>query len=62
MKLAEAYGLQGFRVTSQKEMEQAFQAALESGRGCVLDCRLDMDEMVRPMVAGGAHITDFLLK
>ena len=24
--------------------------------------RLDMDEMVRPMVAGGAHITDFLLK
>ena len=23
---------------------------------------LDIDEMVRPMVAGGAHITDFLLK
>ena len=37
------------------------QAALEAGCGCVLDCRLDMDEMVRPMVAGGAHITDFLL-
>ena len=44
------------------EMETAFQAALEAGRGCVIDCVLDMDEMVRPMVAGGAHITDFLLK
>ena len=43
-------------------MEAAFQAALESGQGCVIDCVLDMDEMVRPMVPGGAHITDFLLK
>ena len=62
VKLAEAYGLKGFRVTTQTEMEQAFQAALDAGCGCVIDCRLDMDEMVRPMVAGGAHITDFLLK
>jgi len=62
VKLAEAYGLNGFRVTNQAEMEAAFQAALESGKGCVIDCVLDMDEMVRPMVAGGAHITDFLLK
>ena len=62
VKLAEAYGLKGFRVTNLAEMEQAFQAALEAGCGCVLDCRLDMDEMVRPMVAGGAHITNFLLK
>ena len=62
VKLAEAYGLKGFRVTSMAEMEAAFQEALTAGRGCVIDCRLDMDEMVRPMVAGGAHITDFLLK
>ena len=62
VKLAEAYGLKGFRVTNRQEMEQAFSQALKAGCGCVLDCRLDMDEMVRPMVAGGAHITDFLLK
>ena len=61
VKLAEAYGLKGFRVTTPEEMEQAFQAALDAKCGCVIDCRLDMDEMVRPMVAGGAHITDFLL-
>ncbi|MEY8319156.1 biosynthetic-type acetolactate synthase large subunit [Oscillospiraceae bacterium 50-58] len=62
VKLAEAYGLAGFRATTMAEMETAFAAALEAGRGCVIDCVLDMDEMVRPMVAGGAHITDFLLK
>ncbi|NBI10547.1 biosynthetic-type acetolactate synthase large subunit [Colidextribacter sp. OB.20] len=62
VKLAEAYGLKGFRVTTMAEMEVAFKTALEAGRGCVIDCMLDMDEMVRPMVAGGAHITDFLLK
>ena len=62
VKLAEAYGLKGFRVSTRAEMEQAFQEALTAGCGCVIDCRLDMDEMVRPMVAGGAHITDFLLK
>ena len=62
VKLAEAYGLKGFRVTNQGEMDAAFRAALEAGCGCVIDCRLDMDEMVRPMVAGGAHITDFLLR
>ena len=62
VKLAEAYGLKGFRATTMAEMETAFSAALEAGCGCVIDCVLDMDEMVRPMVAGGAHITDFLLK
>jgi acetolactate synthase-1/2/3 large subunit len=42
-------------------MEQAFGQALEAGCGCVIDCRLDKDELVRPMVAGGTHITNFLV-
>ena len=62
VKLAQAYGLKGFRVTNRAEMEQAVEEALKGDRGCVIDCVLDMDEMVRPMVAGGAHITNFLLK
>ena len=62
VKLAQAYGLKGFRVTNLAEMEAAMAKALKGDRGCVIDCVLDMDEMVRPMVAGGAHITNFLLK
>ena len=62
VKLAEAYGLKGFRVTNREEMEQAFTEALGAGCGCVIDCHLDLDEAVRPMVPGGAHITNFLLE
>ena len=62
VKLAEAYGLNGYRVTTRAEMEQAFRDALASGKGCVIDAVIDMDDMVRPMVPGGAHITNFLLE
>ena len=60
-ELAEAYGLRGFRVTTPEEMEQAFAEALACGTGAVIDCTLDIDEMVSPMVAAGSPITDFLL-
>ena len=62
VKLAEAYGLKGYRVRTRAEMERAFADALEAGCGAVIDCVLDIDEMVRPMVAAGNPITDFLLK
>ena len=62
VKLAEAYGLRGKRVTNLQEMEVAMKEALSAGCGYVIDCVLDMDEMVRPMVPGGGNITDFLLK
>ena len=62
VKLAEAYGLNGYRVTNRTEMEQAFKAALASGKGCVIDAIIDTDDMVRPMVPGGANITNFLLE
>jgi acetolactate synthase-1/2/3 large subunit len=60
VKLAEAYGLKGWRVNNQKDLEAAIREAMECGTGCVIDCVLDIDEMVRPMVGGGSHITDFM--
>ena len=60
VKLAEAYGLHGWRVNNQKDLEKAIREAMASGEGCVIDCMLDIDEMVRPMVGGGSHITDFM--
>ena len=54
--------VKGFRATTRAEVEQALAAALDAGCGAIIDCQLDIDEMVRPMVAAGAPITDFLLK
>ena len=61
VKLAEAYGLKGKRVTSVEELEAAIHEALEWGHGYVVDCMIDTDEMVRPMVGGGQPITNFML-
>ena len=61
VKLAEAYGLRGYRAATAAEFEAAFRSALDCGSGAVIDAALNMDEMVRPMVAGGSPVTDFLL-
>ena len=39
----------------------ALREALESDTGYIIDCAIDIDEMVRPMVGGGSHITEFML-
>lgn len=62
VKLAEAYGLKGTRVSSVDELRAAIRDALEYGHGYVIDCVIDLDEMVRPMVEGGKQITDFLVQ
>ena len=59
--LAKAYGLGGKHVSNVAELEEAIREAMACGHGYVIDCAIDMDEKVRPMVGGGSHITDFLL-
>ena len=61
VKLAEAYGLKGRRVTNVAELEGALKEALERKTGYIIDCAIDTDEMVRPMVGGGSHITNFIV-
>lgn len=58
--LARAYGLDGRRVSTVAELEDALAQALACGHGYVVDCAIDRDETVRPMVPGGQHITSFL--
>ncbi len=62
VKLAEAYGLPGYRATNKEEFEQALRAAIAGGTAAVIDCMLYMDEVVRPMVPGGAPLTGFILE
>ena len=61
VKLAEAYGLKGARVSTVEQLEAAIKQALEWGHGTVIDCAIHMDEMVRPMVGGGSPITKFII-
>ena len=64
VKLANAYGLQGKHVTNITDLEEALHEALEcgkNGQGYVIDCAIDLDELVRPMVPSATHITEFLV-
>ena len=61
VKLAEAYGLKGRKAHNVSELEEALKDALKSDCGYVIDCTINMDEKVRPMVGGGSHITNFIL-
>lgn len=61
VKLAEAFGISGRRVTDAAQLECALKEAIESGRSMVIDCAIDIDEMVRPMVGGGSDITEFMV-
>ena len=61
VKLANAYGIDGARAATQEEFENVFRQAVESGKPWVIECAIDKDAMVHPMVPGGANVTNFLL-
>lgn len=61
VKLAEAYGLSGYRAKTLEEFNEVFEEALESNCGSVIDCQLGIDEKVRPMVGGGMSLSEYLL-
>ena len=61
VKLAEAYGIDGARAATQPEFEAVLKQALDSGKPWVIECAIDKDAMVHPMVPGSTPITDFLL-
>lgn len=58
VKLAEAMGAEGIRAESREEFSEAFAKALTLNRPVVIDCQIDSDDKVWPMVAPGASISE----
>lgn len=58
VKLAEAMGAVGIRVTKREEVAPAIEKALALHVPVVIDCQIDCDDKVFPMVAAGAPIED----
>ena len=58
VKLAEAMGAEAIRVTKMEEVEPALKKALSADGPVVLDCWIDQDLSVFPMVPAGANIDD----
>jgi acetolactate synthase-1/2/3 large subunit len=60
VKLAEAYGAKGIRVTKNSEVEEALKKAIEWDGPVVVDLFVDPDKMATPIVPPGAHIGEML--
>ncbi len=61
VKLAEAFSVRGFRAETEAEFLSAFDKACSERTPVLIDCRMDIDEMVFPMVPAGKPIDELLL-
>ena len=60
VKLAEAYGIRGIRVTRQDEVAPAIQEAMETPGPVVVDFVVKEDEFVYPMIPAGESVHEML--
>jgi acetolactate synthase-1/2/3 large subunit len=61
VKLAEAFGAVGYRVSNKDELAAAFKKALLVSDGpVVIDALIDKDEFVLPMLPPGGSIDDII--
>ena len=58
VKLAEAMGAKAYRVTKCEEFEPAVREAIELNIPVVIECQIEKDDKVFPMVAPGAPIEE----
>ena len=62
VKLAEAFGAKGYRATTPAEFKVAFTDAMKQQGPSWIDCRIDKDEKVLPMIPGGGTIEDIIME
>ena len=58
VKLAEAMGAKAYRITKKEEVEPILKEAIALGEPVVIDCIIDSDDKVFPMVAPGKNLDD----
>ena len=60
VKLSEAFGLSGVRVSTAEEFRSAFETAMKHDGPYLIDLLIDKDELVLPMLPPGGSIDDII--
>lgn len=60
MKLADAFGLKGMRAATVEEFDKAFEEAMGTDAPVLIECLIDKDEFVLPMLPPGGSIEDII--
>ena len=61
VKLAEAYGAEGYRITRPQDLESTLRQALASPKTAIIDVHVEPSENVYPTVPAGASLDEMLL-
>jgi acetolactate synthase-1/2/3 large subunit len=61
VKLADAFGAKGYRCTTPDEFRAALTEALKNKGPSLIECVIDRDERVLPMIPGGGSIEDIIV-
>lgn len=60
--LAKAFGADGVTVNTVDELDSALKTAFSASSPYLIDCRIDKDEMVLPMLPPGGSMDDIIVK
>ncbi len=61
VKLAEGFGLKGFRAETPEEFKEAMSKALECDGPVWIECMISRDERVLPMIPGGGTVDSIMV-
>ncbi len=61
VKVAEGFGATGFSCETLAEFEDAFKKALEIGGPVWIECKIDREESVLPMIPAGGTVDDMII-
>ena len=62
VRLAEAFGVKGYRCTEMTDFEKTMKAAIEADGPVLIECFIDKDEMVLPMLPPGGSMDDIIVE
>ncbi|MDY3240115.1 MAG: biosynthetic-type acetolactate synthase large subunit [Anaerovoracaceae bacterium] len=61
VKLAQAFGAEGYRATTPEEFDEAMKKALQAEGPVWIDCMISREERVLPMIPGGKTVEDIII-
>lgn len=61
VKLAQAFGAEGYRATTPEEFDEAMKKALQADGPVWIDCMISREERVLPMIPGGKTVEDIII-
>ncbi|MDE6149894.1 MAG: biosynthetic-type acetolactate synthase large subunit, partial [Ruminococcus sp.] len=62
IKLADAFGIEGILIEKKSDIKPMLEKALSCGRPCLIDCKINKDINVLPMVPAGKDISEPIME